>query len=357
MIKQLLISELIIFSLIFLSTNSFGQEENLFFPDTVWMKHDSIGKIGYESKKFTEIRKFIIEKMYTTGLVVVVDGKILFEYGDIEELSYIASCRKSVLSLMYGKYIENGIIDLDKTLDELDIDDIQGLLPSERQATIKDIITTKSGVFHPPSNNPDWTKYAPQRGSIKPGEYCFYNNWDYNVAGAIFEQVTNKNIYEAFEQDIAIPIQMQDFKLESQEKSGDTTKSKYLAYHFWFSTRDMARLGLLLLNNGSWNKEQIISENWVKLTTSLLTPTEQMHPSGLRDEDFGYGYMWWIWSSSNEILEGSYWARGSFGNYLVIIPNLNMVISHKTKSDYERRTSFSKFKELVYLIIDSKNID
>jgi hypothetical protein len=48
----------------------------------------------------------------------------------------------------------------------------------------------------------------------------------------LFQKLTKQNVYKTFEQDIAIPIKMLDFKIEKQRKIGDTTKSKYLAYHF-----------------------------------------------------------------------------------------------------------------------------
>lgn len=63
--------------------------------------------------------------------MIVVGGKVLYEYGDIEELSYIASCRKSVLAMLYGKYVDNKKINLDLTLSELNIDDNLGLFPIE----------------------------------------------------------------------------------------------------------------------------------------------------------------------------------------------------------------------------------
>ena len=337
-----------------ISFNIYGQGNSIYFPDSTWIKHDSIEKIGYDSKKIDNIIRFVIDSMNTTGLVVVVDGKYLFDYGDIEELSYIGSCRKSVLSMMFGKYVENETINLDMTLEELDINDIQGLLPIERQATIRHLIAAKSGVYHLASNDGDDTQFAPERGSVEPGDYFLYNNWDFNAAGGIFEKLTNKDIYETFEHDIAIPIQMQDFDIKKQEKSGDLEKSNFLAYHFWLSTRDMARLGLLMLNNGNWNGKQIIPDDWVKQSTSIVTPTSQMNPEKLRDWNLAYGYMWWIWQSDDELFEGAYYSTGHYGQFLLIIPKLNMVIAHKTKSDYKRKTHFPVFRELVYKIIDSR---
>jgi len=70
-------------------------------------------------------------------------SKIVLEYGDIEENSYIASCRKSVLAMLYGKHVDDGTINLNKTLGELDINDVSPLLPIEKKATIKDLISAR----------------------------------------------------------------------------------------------------------------------------------------------------------------------------------------------------------------------
>jgi CubicO group peptidase (beta-lactamase class C family) len=354
MIKFLCILKLSFLIIITVTLNTYGQENNKCFPDSVWQKHDSIEKIGYDSQKLTELRKYVIDSLNTTGLFIIVDGKCLFEYGDVEELSYIASCRKSLLSMMYGKYVENETINLDMTLEELEFDDIHGLLPIERKATIRNLITARSGIYHPASNDGDNSEHAPPRGSVTPGDYYLYNNWDFNAAGEIFEKRTKKNIYKTFEQDIAVPIKMQDFKIEKQRKIGDTTKSKYLAYHFWISTRDMARVGLLMLNDGNWNGNKLIPADWVELTTSIFTPTSQFNPEFQREWNLAYGYMWWIWKDDNEVFDGSFYASGARGQFLLIIPKLNMVISHKTKYAYRRRVQFPEFRDLVYKIIETK---
>jgi hypothetical protein len=55
--------------------------------------------------------------------MVIYKGKVLHDFGDTKKLSHIASCRKSVLSMLYGQYLDKGIIDLDKTMADLGIDD------------------------------------------------------------------------------------------------------------------------------------------------------------------------------------------------------------------------------------------
>ena len=107
------------------------------------------------NQEMSMIRRLIVEEMNTTGLFITRNGKLIYNYGDISELSYLASCRKSILAMLYGKYVEDGTIDLSLTLEDLGIDDIGGLLEIEKKATIDNLITARSGVYHPASNGGD----------------------------------------------------------------------------------------------------------------------------------------------------------------------------------------------------------
>ncbi len=312
---------------------------------------------GYTDDELRTMQRFIVDSSNTTGLVVIIDGKKVLEYGDIEDLSYLASCRKSILAMLYGKYVENGTIDLSKTLAELGMDDVQGLMDIEKTATIDHLITARSGIYHPASNSGDNSADAPARGSQTPGEYFLYNNWDFNAAGAAFEQETGINIYDALEKDLAIPLGMQDWDRSAQQKFGDTTRSRNKAYHIWLSTRDMAKIGQLMLNRGKWNGQQIISEAWADKIVALVTPLEEMNPERMRASDFGYSYMWWIWDGDNhkEDYNGAYTARGAWGQYITVIPEHNMVVAHKTNSVYRRRTSWNSYQSILDMIVDNKN--
>jgi CubicO group peptidase (beta-lactamase class C family) len=273
-----------------------------------------------------------VRTLDTTGLMVVQHGRVIYEYGDVARLSYLASARKSVLSMLYGRYVAAGEIRLDATLKDLKMSDVGGLLPIEERAKVIDLITARSGVYHRASNAGDLLSSAPKRGSQEPGTYWLYSNWDFNAAGAAFERMTGKNIYDALCDDIAIPIGMQDFDRERQQKQGDLTRSQYPAYHLVLSTRDMARLGLLMLRQGQWRDQQIIPADWVRRSTSALTPLAQMQPASSRAGPFGYGYMWWIWDGPFAAgpYRGAYTAMGSFGQDITILPAVDMVVAHKT---------------------------
>jgi CubicO group peptidase (beta-lactamase class C family) len=140
--------------------------------------------------------------------------------------------------MLYGKYVEDGTIRLDQTLRDIGLTDVGGLSDRELGATVDHIITARSGIYHPASNAGDDTASAPPRGSQRPGAYFLYNNWDFNAAGAIFEKLTGRNIYDALETDLSGPIGMQDFNRARQRKSGTAVTSQHLAYHMYLLCSD-----------------------------------------------------------------------------------------------------------------------
>lgn len=81
--------------------------------------------------------------------------------GPVQAVSIVFSARKSVLPMMYGRYMANGTIDLDRTLADLGIDDVGGLLPIERQARLRDLLAARSGVYHAAANGGDDAAAAP----------------------------------------------------------------------------------------------------------------------------------------------------------------------------------------------------
>ncbi|MEO1623940.1 MAG: serine hydrolase [Bacteroidota bacterium] len=314
------------------------------FPAAEWT-HDKCNTIS-------GISSFVIDSMNTTGLLVVHAGKLVFSYGDVSEQSYIASCRKSILAMLYGNYVANGSIDLDASMASLGIDDRQGLSEVERQATVAHLLSSCSGVYHPSSYPGDDLAFAPARGSQSPGSYFLYNNWDFNAAGAIFEQQTGVDLYDALEKDLAVPLGLQDFDRQLQKKTGNLSVSQYPAFPIHLSTRDMARIGYLMLNKGKWNDQQLIPEWWVEKITSLVTPNAALNPAERRASEFGYGHLWWVYDQENlrEELEGAYAAQGIYGQYITVIPKLDLVIAHKTNALFQRHTH--NYERLVHLIID-----
>ena len=295
------------------------------FPGANW----EYNRAGLPPEVVRKVDVFV-RTLDTTSLMVVKDGKVVYEYGNVAEPTYLASARKSVLSMLYGPYVANGKIRLDATLKDLGMSDVGGLLPIEERATVLDLITARSGVYHPASNDGDLLEYAPQRGSQEPGSYWLYSNWDFNAAGAVFERMTGRNIYDALRDDLAIPIGMQDFNRERQKKDEKPERSQYPSYPMWLSARDMARLGYLMLREGQWQDRRLIPAEWVRRSTKVVTPIAEMHPASMQSGPFGFGYMWWVWDGpfASGLYQGAYTASGAHGQWISVLPALDMVVVH-----------------------------
>ncbi|MEO0557095.1 MAG: serine hydrolase [Bacteroidota bacterium] len=305
--------------------------DSLAVPGETWATWDSPEAAGFDAEGLEAVRA-ALDSLPSIGMMVVRGGRVAFEHGSLDTLSYVASVRKSILAMLYGPYVEDGTINLYQTLADLDMNDVQGLTEAEQQATIEHLITARSGVYHPASNPGDNLSDAPARGSQAPGSYFLYSNWDFNAAGTAFELTTDLNIYNALQADLVEPLDFQDWNRFIHGKSGDSSRSRYPAYHMTFSTRDMARLGLLMLREGRWGDEQVIPKDWARRIVSLTTPIEEMNPAYLRDEWFGYGAMWWVYDgdAATGAFEGGYSARGAYGQYITVLPKLDLVVAHKT---------------------------
>ncbi len=325
------------------------------FPGETWAKVENPEELGYSIQRLEAVKKFAEERLKTAAVVVVVDGKILFEWGDVDRKFLTHSARKSFMSALYGNYVKKGLIDLDKTMKDLGIDDKPPLSEEEKMATIRHCLQARSGVFHEAAaESASMRAFKPKRYSKKPGEYWCYNNWDFNVLCTIFEQETGKKFFETLKEDIADPIQMEDFKVEDGMYMV-RDMSIHPAYHFQMTARDMARFGLLMLHNGRWNGKEIIPSDWVEESTDYHSD------ASLYGTD-GYGYMWWVAKDGSKyphlpfvkLEEGAYSARGAYGQFMIIIPERDMVIVHRVNSfERDNRVSDGGFGLLVRMILDA----
>jgi CubicO group peptidase (beta-lactamase class C family) len=322
------------------------------YPGKTWEKVENPEELGYSLAGLKAAREFA-DAGKTAAVVIVVNGKILFEWGEVARDFITHSARKSFLSALYGKYVDNGLIDLDKTMKELEIDDVTPLSELEKMTTVRDCLKARSGVYiDAAAESQGMRNVKPERNSHVPGTYWLYNNWDFNVLGTIFEKATGKTVFQGIMDDIAVPLQMEHFD-NDDDLTFKVRESHHAAYMFKISARDMARFGLLMLRNGNWNGEQIVPAWWIKETTSYCSDAFVYGGDG-------YGYMWWVVKNNNklphfpfvELKEGAYSARGAYGQYILVIPEHDMVIVHRVNS-FERGNSVSgsQFGRIVKMIL------
>jgi len=243
--------------------------------------------------------------------------------------------------MLYGKYVANGRIDLNRTLRDLGINETgEGLLPIEKTATIRQVLMSSSGVYWP-AGSPGGNEATPPRGSKAPGSYFLYNNWDFNVAGAIFEQLTGKSVFQALADDLASPLQFEGYDPSKQRMLGyQSNPSRFKAYQMFLSARDLARLGMLMVNKGRWNGREIVPASWVMESTALHWKASEMTS---RKGPTGYAYMWWKPSESRTGAEwkDSYLAYGKWGQFILGLPAVDTVIVHQRAVTDEFAVAFN----------------
>jgi CubicO group peptidase (beta-lactamase class C family) len=327
------------------------------FPSEHWVLCTNPEKYGFDKEKLQKAEKYANDSLKTAAVMIIKDGTLVYQWGDVSGKYATHSCRKSFLSALYGKYVDNGQINLDATMAELGIDDVPPLSDQEKQATVRDCLKARSGVYHTAhAETEGMHAQKPPANSLKPGTYWIYNNWDFNVLGTIFEKFAGKSVYRALKEDIGDPIGMEDFvpQLDSLPITGD--RSIHAAYMFSISARDMARFGLLMLRNGRWGDKQVIPEWWVKESTSYFSDATAYR----RD---GYGYMWWVAKKHNrfpdfpnvDVPEGTFSARGAGGHFIVVFPDYNLVVVHRVNTwEDGNNVSEANFGKLLSKILDAR---
>lgn len=253
-----------------------------------------------------------------TALMIVHDGKVIAQWGDASRKVNIASVRKSLLSALYGIAVADGRIDLSASLANLGVDDkAPRLTDEEKTATVRDLLMSRSGVYHPAAHETaDIKRKRPERGSHAPGSFWFYNNWDFNALGTIYRQQTGEDIFKSFESRIAKPIGMEDFSVKDGRYAVEKL-SEHPAYPFRLSARDAARFGQLFLNNGKWGTKQVIPTSWVRESTTAYSFAKRIRQ--------GYGYMWWTlpdktWGPN------AFYASGYGGQIIAVVPSKRLVV-------------------------------
>ena len=258
------------------------------------------------------------EPKRTRAVIILENEKIVYEYGPTDKIMNTASIRKALMGLLYGIAVNKELININKTLAALNIDEYTPLTKQEKSATIRDLLMAKSGIYLPAQGEHDsQITDRPKRGSHKPGSYFFMNNFDANALGTIFMQETGTSIGKFFEEYLAKPLGMQDFS-EDNVILGDPwflskKKSIHKQYYIYMSTRDLARIGAMVANNGRWDKKQILPENWIKESTTSYSNLKENHINYGRYD--GFGYQWWTASDSKTI-----WADGYGARFLIINP-------------------------------------
>ena len=316
-------------------------------PGESWEMYATAEEAGFSSRRIADARA-IYDKIGAAALLVVHDGAVLAAWGDVETRFMCHSVRKSFMSALYGPHVAEGRIDPDRTLRELKIDDIPpALSETEKQATVRDLLKSRSGIYHTAAYEPQHMKDGrPERGSQAPGAHWWYNNWDFNALLTIFEQETQTKFFEEFRDRLAVPLGMQDFRLRDGYYHLEAKYSVHPAYPLRLSARDMARFGLMMMRGGQWGGLQIIPADWVAESTRKHSQTT--------GKDYpGYGYLWWNARPPFDAW-GMYSALGVGGNTIDVLPKKKLVFVFRADTYHNKEINKAGRLKVIQAVAEAQ---
>jgi CubicO group peptidase (beta-lactamase class C family) len=288
-----------------------------------------------------------LEKNKTQAFIVIKDGKILYEnyFNDTQRDSIVTSfsVAKSFTSALIGIAIQEGYI---KSVDDpitIYLPELAKRDPRFNQITIRHLLLMASGLryvgFQPSflnlNNDDNLTSYYTDQRKIAlqntviidpAGQYFQYNKYHPQLLGMILERTTGMPVTRYLQTRIWDKLGMEF----DGSWSTDSKTSNFEKMETGLNARaiDFAKFGVLYLNGGGWQGQQVIPKDWVaESTRPLLQPgNPNYYPnwfSALPGHGY-YKYMWWGMARGENLYDFS--AEGDKGQFIYVSPQKNMVI-------------------------------
>ena len=268
----------------------------------------------------------------TTATLILKDGVIIAEQYrdgfDQNTSQRTWSVAKSIAASVIGAAVEKG---------HIDVDDPAGLATwssdgdPRADITLENLLNMASGLDNGPAGNRTDHIYfgggrvidhaATRRLIVEPGTRWYYANNDTMLAmRALRERMNDDKEFLAFPFEALLHrIGMRNTYLET-DWNGDFILSSQV----WTTARDLARLGTLYLNDGVWEGKRILPAGWGEYVSQPAKA--QPGPRANGDPNPGYGAQWWLYDENWGLPNGTYAARGNRGQFLMIIPERNILI-------------------------------
>lgn len=294
---------------------------------------------GVDSKLIDEFY-FDASKLETIySLLVVKNGKLIaekyFNDSNIDHKTRIQSVTKSVTSALIGIAIEKGCI---KSTDEKMLNyfpEISDRITDARknQITVEHLLQMRGGFSWEERDTTLWSgllsgKYVPLIEEFElrsdPGAQFDYSNLTSNWLGIILARSCSTQLESFAQENLFDPL---NIKAGDWEKDADGYNIGCGNLHL--RARDAARFGLLYLNNGVYNQNQVLPSEWIEKSFKRYSVVENLlgavinNRTGRYFSDLGYGYHWW----SAKVGEHSFnYAWGHGGQLIILLHKLDMII-------------------------------
>ena len=299
------------------------------------------------------------EKLGTVAYVIIQNGKLLFEqYWDdhsYQSRSNSFSMSKSIVSLAIGCAIDDGSInDIDQPVSDF-FSQFKGY--GGKTLTLRHLLTMSAGVdfqesyssiFSPTTqlyygNNLDKITFG-MKSVEAPGVNFIYQSGVTQLLANIIEKATGENLSSYVSRRIWTPINAEEDALWSLDHK-DGMEKAYCCFNS--NARDFARIGQLILDNGRWKGQHIISEQYV---IDATTPDNNLIYKEHNEINRHYGYQFWTLEKNGMNIP---YMRGILGQYIFVIPEKNAVVVRLGRSREDRYTKDQHYPADIDIWLDA----
>ena len=267
------------------------------------------------------------------GLLVIKKGYLIaegyFNGGSVERKENVQSVTKSYTSAMVGIALDQGCLSsLDQKMLDFFPEWIDQIMdPRKKQITVRQMLQMRTGYPWEESDLALWEalwngEFLPLIVGFPlvsdPGTEMHYSNLTSDWLGMIVARACDTDLMSFAQKNLFSPLDV-EVGAWTQDKDG-----YYIGHgEMHFTTRDMAKFGLLYLNDGEYEGQQIISPDWVH--DSLKTYSEDAfdYNVGRNFRDIGYGYQWWSARAGDHAINLA-WGHG--GQLIFLVDDLDMVV-------------------------------
>ena len=290
---------------------------------------------GFEREPFHEILGPTKKRGGPAGLIIK-DGYVIAKWGDTKRVDMTFSVTKSFLSTIAGLAVDKGLIENETDKANTYIWDGTFDGAHNSKITFQHLLQQNSDWSGELWGGKDWADRPPREGDLddwknrklkEPGTQMEYNDVRVNVLAYALLQIWRKPLPQVLKDEIMDKIDASTtwrwFGYENAWTTIDGIQMKsvtgggHSGGGLFISTEDMARFGLLFLNDGKWRVEQLISKDWIDRAKESSIP------------HVNYGYMWWLNKKGprhwEHVSEDIYYAAGFGGNFIVIDKKHNVV--------------------------------
>lgn len=258
-------------------------------------------------------------------VMVVRHGKVVAELHPApfraEDAHTLYSASKTFVSLAVGCAIDDNLLRLDDRVMTFFPDKRTNRVSDDMAAmTVRDLLMMASGItpdWTMRNNSTDWVKdWLAKPVTVQPGSRFQYDSMCTFMLSAIVQRVTGQTMLEYLQKKLFTPMHINAVDWETSPDGINTG-----GWGLRVQAETMAKLGLLLLNKGNWNGQQLVSADYVEQACSRQNDGGAKETVPPTDVNQGYGYQ--VWQSK---WPGSFRADGAMGQYTVVVPQEDLVV-------------------------------